>query len=118
YWIYRRHHAKKLAKEQAANRAAPAGAAVASPAQPIRSAPPVQNVARPIPVMQSSTRQRWHRYSNTPLFQPDPPRVRTTKLLASMLLSTVICFVVALVVTLLRRQQLDIGQYASLAPLS
>jgi hypothetical protein len=115
YWIYRRHHEKKLAKEQAANRAMPAGAAAAAPAQPIRSAPPTQNVARPIPAVQSPTRQRWHRYSNTPLFQPDSPRVRTTKLLGSMLLSTAICFVVALVVMLLRRQQLDMGQYVWLA---
>ncbi|HEY2827115.1 MAG TPA: protein kinase, partial [Pirellulales bacterium] len=124
YWLYRRHQAKKLAASSGTGQpgvSAPtpganinrAGAAKQS--GEIAQAGDSGHRLRPAAILHSPTRQRWQKISSTPLYQPGPPRERITQLLGSLLLSTVICFVVGLVVMLLRGRPVDTVQYAWLA---
>src|SRR5262249_41506055 len=118
YWMYRRHEAKKLARQAGTV----ASVNVASIGQmttenrasatilPVQSAAPSQQ-----PPLASRTRRRWQSAVHTSLYQPGSSRERLTQLVGSMLLSAVICSVVGLVVMMLRGQTLEMGQYAWLA---
>ncbi len=72
-------------------------------------------VAPPRPVSaESPTRRRW-RSQNYLTYQPGPPKERITQLVGSMLISAVACFVLALVMMILRGESVEPNLYAWLA---
>jgi hypothetical protein len=69
------------------------------------------------PMRESPTRRRWQ-FQTTVLYQPGPPRKRLMQLVGSLLLSAIICPVLALVVIILRGQPVEPNQLAWLATTS
>ncbi len=102
--ILRRRSRGASGSESAAQqpRTAPEGLPAGSPAAPLRESP---------------TRRRW-RFQTTQLYQPGPPRRRLMQLVGSLLLSAIVCPVLALVVLILRAQPLEPNQFAWLATTS
>ena len=120
YWLYRKNQAKKAAaagQQSPTPPTSPFAAAFTFVKQPVTNAavgaPP--QPASAAPVGESPTRKRWKKISDTPLYQPGPPRERITQLLGSLLLSTLVCAVVSLVVMILRGETPDPVQYTWLA---
>jgi hypothetical protein len=92
----------------------------ATPAAPVATAAPAAATAMPAqpsaqrdPLRESPTRRRW-RYQ-TPVYDPGTLRERLTQLIGSMLLSSVVCAVGALVMMILRGEMPEPAQYAWLA---
>ncbi len=89
--------------------------------QSSRTAPDAKLARAPVasaaPPQESPTRRRW-RFQTTQLYQPGPPRRRLMQLVGSLLLSAIVCPVLALVVLILRAQPLEPNQFAWLATTS
>jgi hypothetical protein len=91
-----------------------AGEAVSSS---VAASPPRQSSIPAPSKSESSIRRRWNRRSERLVLNVSP-RERFVQLVGSLLLSGVVCVVVALVMMILRGEKVDLSQYAWLAATS
>ncbi len=114
YLVYRGWQRRHRDTASAAN-----GSASKTPGPTVLAAAPVAEAQAKAAaaLRESPTRRRW-RFQTTAAYQLPPPRHRLMQLTSSLLLSAIICPILALVVLILRGQPLEPNQYAWLASTS